>query len=190
MTISMKGGKELAAFLQAFPERIQKGAVRASLTAAAKPIRDQARALAPRKSGVLAKSIKTGSPRANEDGTVTISVRTDPKSNNHAFLGLFFEYGTAPHLISPGDSGKSTRLLARQMNRDGASSDVGTGKMRVGNNWITGAVMHPGIAAKPFMRPALDMKATEAINAFGARMREYLKDKTGFTAPVTLEADE
>jgi hypothetical protein len=28
--------------------------------------------------------------------------------------------------------------------------------------------MHPGHAAKPFLRPALDQKAEEAVNAMGA----------------------
>lgn len=189
MTINLKGGKELSAFLAAFPKKLQDGAVRSALTAAAKPIRDQARALAPRQTGELARSIKTGSPKVNSDGTVSIKVRTDPKNNNHAFLGLFFEYGTAPHFISPGDSGKSVRLLNRAALRDGANSDVASGKMRVGNLWVTGAVMHPGMAARPFMRPALDMKANEAINAFGARVQSYLSGKTGFTAP-TLEVDD
>lgn len=189
MTINLKGGKELSAFLQAFPKKLANGAVRAGLVAAAAPIRDQARALAPRQTGQLAASIKTGSSRVNPDGTISITVRTDPKNNPHAFLGLFFEYGTAPHFITAGDSGKSVRLLNRAALRDGAVSDVDSRKLRIGNSVVTGGVMHPGMAARPFMRPALDMKANEAINAFGERVVSYLQSKSGFTAP-TLEVDE
>lgn len=183
--IKLKGGKELLAFLDAFPARLQKGAVRSALTAAARPVRDQARANAPRESGKLAKSIKTGSPKVEQDGTVAIKVRLQ---GEHSFLGHFFEYGVAPHFIRAGDSGLSSRKLTQKFNREGGTADGDA--LKIGDNFITGAVMHPGFAAKPFMRPALDVKAEEAINAFGGRVRSYLKDKTGFTAPAVLEVDE
>lgn len=189
MTIKLKGGKELSAYLQALPKNLANGAVKAGLTAAAAPIRAQARANAPKETGKLAKSIKTSRPRVNPDGTVSIKVRTDPKNNDHAFLGLFFEYGTAPHFIAAGDSGKSVRLLNRAALRDGAVSDVDSRKMRIGNNWVTGGVMHPGMVARPFMRPALDMKAGEAVQAFGDRVQSYIQGKTGITVP-SIEVDD
>jgi hypothetical protein len=34
--------------------------------------------------------------------------------------------------------------------------------------------MHPGFAATPFLRPALDAKADEAINVMGAYIRQRL----------------
>lgn len=184
-SMKLKGGKELLSFLDAFPARLQKGAARSGLTAAAKPVRDQARSNAPRESGKLAKSIKTGSPKVNQDGTVTISVRL---SGEHSFLGHFFEYGVAPHFIRAGDSGLSARKLTQKFNREGSARTDGA--LKIGDNYVTGAVLHPGFAARPFLRPALDMKAEEAVNAFGERLRSYLKDKTGFTAPAVLEVDE
>lgn len=180
MTIPLKGGKELSAFLQAFPERLQRNAVGAGLTAAAKTIRTQARANAPKKSGKYAKSIKSSRPRKNQDGTISITIR--PKGE-HSYLGLWLEYGVGAHVITAGDSGKSPRLLQRQINRDGVSSDVETRAMKIGNNWVSGAVIHPGFAPKPHFRPALDTQAESAIKAFGERIESYLKDKTGFSAP-------
>ena len=184
MTTTLKGGKELMAFLDALPERLRKNAVRASLTAAAAVIRDQARANAPRETGKMAKAIKSGRPNVNQDGTVSVKVRM---RGEHSFLGTFIEYGTSPHFISAGDSGKSPRLLTRSAKNGGMNTDGGA--LKIGNNYVTGAVWHPGIPAKPFLRPALDQKANEAINAFGAKMRTYLKDRTGFTAPY-VEVDE
>lgn len=186
MTIEMKGLKETMAFLEAFPKRIQNGAVRSALTAAARPVRDQARANAPRETGKMAKAIKTGAPKINQDGTVSIRVRL---RGEHSYLGWFHEYGVRPHFISAGDSGLSARKLTTKA-RNGSSSDVDTGALKIGDNYVTGTVLHPGFAARPFLRPALDMKAQEAVTAFADRLRSYLKDKTGFTAPARLDGVE
>lgn len=186
MTIEVKGLKDVMAFLEVFPKRIQNGAVRSALTAAAKPVRDQARLNAPRRTGQMAKSIKSGSPRINQDGTVSIKVRLAGKNS---FLGWFHEYGVRPHYITAGDSGKSPRMLTKAA-RNGGASDPATGALKIGDQYITGAVLHPGFAPRPFLRPALDMKAQEAVQAFGDRLRSYLKDKTGFTAPARLDEVE
>lgn len=187
MSVKLKGGNELDAFLAAFPKTLQKGAVRSALTAAARPVRDQARGMAPRETGKLAKSIKTGSPSVNPDGTISVKVRL---RGQHSFLGIFHEYGVAPHFIRAGDGGKSARLLTKAAKRGDVVGDAPSGHLKIGDNIISGEVFHPGHAAHPFMRPALDIKAKDAINAFGARIQEYLKTKTGFTAPARLEVDE
>lgn len=186
MTMKLKGGKEMLAFLEAFPARLQKGAVRSALTAAAKPVRDQARANAPRKSGKMAKAIKTSRPRVEQDGTVTVKVRM---RGEHSFLGTFHEYGVAPHFISAGDAGMSARLLTKKGRREGMASEGGA--MKIGDKYVTGAVLHPGFAPRPFLRPALDTKAQEAVRAFSDQLGKYLKDRTGFTAPaVMIEVEE
>lgn len=176
----MKGGPELLTFIGAFPKRLQNGAVRAGLVAAAKPVRDQARALAPKQTGKMAKAIRTGSAKVHRDGTVTISISLrgkNGKSNNpHAYIGIFWERGTKAY---------SGQVIVRGGRRRKRSE-----KLHAGPGKIFG--MFPDIAAHrahPFMAPALDMRADDAINAFGTRVRSYLKDRTGFTAPVTLEAD-
>lgn len=185
----LKGGPELLAFLDAFPDRLVKGALRSGMTAAAKPIRDQARVNVRRKSGRLAKAIRTGSPRIEQDGTVTIRVMVD-KSKPHGFLGHFIEYGVAPHFINAGTSGISARLLTRKSSRLGMGKDEETGAIRIGNEWVSGTVFHPGFPAMPFMRSALDMRAEDAVNALGARIRSYLSGKTGFTAPLAQVDDD
>lgn len=177
----MKGGKELSAFLAAFPARIQKNAVRSALTAAAKPVRDQARANAPRESGKLAKAIKTSSPKVEQDGRVKIKVQL---KGQHSYLGHFMEYGVRPHFISAGDSGLSPRKLTQKARREGSSEDGGA--LKIGDKFVSGGVMHPGFAAKPFLRPALDMRMDDAVKAFGERLGSYLKDKSGLTAPAIL----
>ena len=70
----VKGLEELDRFLSALPKNMQTAAYRSGLTAAAGVIRDEARARAPRKSGLMARAIRSGSPRRNEDGSFSISV--------------------------------------------------------------------------------------------------------------------
>lgn len=184
----VKGLRELDAYLNAFPRNMQRQAYRSALTAAAKPIRDEARIRAPKQTGKMAKAIRTGSPKQNADGTFSIFISVD--GNDHGFLGLFHEYGVAPHYINPGDAtttgGKSmsARLLTRAARRGEVMGDAETQTLRINNNVITGGVFHPGHIARPFMRPALDAKAGEAVQAFAQRIRTFLENKTGFVAPM------
>lgn len=181
----VRGLADLDRYLAEFPAKMQKAAYRQALTAAAAPIRDEARLRAPKKTGKLARAIKTGSPRQNEDGSFTISVRlTGPD----AYVGHFLEYGVAAHFILAGDSGFSPRMLGK---RGKSGIDIATrgGKggrqvLAIYGQYVSGAVHHPGFAAKPFMRPALDAMAGEAVAAFGARIRAYIEGKTGFATPV------
>ena len=182
MTNPLRGSKEVDAFLAALPARMQKQAYRSALTAAAKPIRDEARLNARRQSGKMAAAIGTGSPRQNQDGTFQISVRLDP-IKPHGFLGVFQEHGVTPHFISAGDSGKSARMLTKAARRGDVTGDVEHRALKIGGNFITGELFHPGHGAHPFMRPALEAKRDEALAAFAAKIRAVLEAKTGFVAP-------
>ena len=181
----VRGVRELDRFLAAFPKKLETGAYRAALTAAAAVIRDEARMRAPKESGELARGIKSGSPRKNEDGTFSVSVRLTGKE---AFVGVFMEYGVAPHFITAGDSGLSSRLLTRKGKR-GIDIAARKGKegpevLSIGGRYVSGAVHHPGHVARPFMRPALDLKADEAVHAFAGRIRAFIEQKSGYAAPT------
>ena len=178
--VPVKGLRELDRYLSALPKNMQTGAYRAALTAAARPIRDEARLRAPKETGVMAKGIRTGSARRNADGTFSISISV---TGPHGYLGLFHEYGTSPHYINAGDSGMSARRLTRAA-MDGGYSDVESRVLVINGKYVTGTVTHPGNRPQPFMRPALDIRAQEATNAFAARIRQYLEAKTGFAAPL------
>lgn len=171
------GLDETLAVLSQFPAQMERAAVRQGMTAAARVIRDEARLRAPKKTGLMAKAIRSGSPRRMADGTYSVSVRLT--GNNHAFLGLFHEYGTSPHFITAGDSDQSARRLTQAARREG-SSDVGEQALVINGNFVRGAVMHPGTAPRPFMRPALDIKAEEAVDALGDKIKDYVNSYTGF----------
>lgn len=186
----VKGLAELDRYLSALPKNMQKGAYRAALTAAARPIRDEARLRAPKRTGQMARSIKTGSARQNQDGTFSVSIRLE---GPHAFLGYFHEYGVAPHLITisddlasqvearlgPSKTGRSRTTVVGRANRM-----IKEGSLKIGENFVGDMVRHPGHAAHPFMRPALDAAADDAVLAFAAKIRSYLEGKTGFVAPL------
>lgn len=174
----VKGLKELDAYLSAFPQKMQKQAYRQALTAAAAPIRDEARLLAPKATGAMAKSIKTGSPRQNQDGTFSVSIRP---SGRHDFLALFHEYGVAPHLIASTGKGEGRVAVRKAAKGDG---EVQRGVMMIGTDFVSGIIGHPGHRARPFMRPALDNKADEAVKAFAGRIRAFMEGKTGFVTPL------
>lgn len=191
--IGLRGGKELLEFLDAFPAKLQKGAVRAGLVAAAKPIRDQARQNVAKRRGKVAKTIKTASPQVKEDGTVRIKIRL---KGYDSYIGYFLEYGVRPHLIMPKANrpmradGKpmSTRSI-NKAHREGRA-EMNNGVLVINGHFVAGAVMHPGFVARPFLRPALDQRSEDAIKAFGDRIRSYLQSKASFTAPVTVEVDD
>lgn len=179
MTVKpVKGLKELDAYLSHLPRNLQKGAYRAGLVAAAKPIRDEARMKAARASGQMARSIKTGSARQNQDGTFSIRVNLQ---GPHAFLGTFIEYGVKPHYIARTGKGQGRVAVRKAVEGTGA---VESGVMKIGSDFVSGIISHPGHVAHPFMRPALDLKADDAIKAFADRIRAYLEQKTGFAAPL------
>jgi len=174
----VKGLADLDAYLQLVPKRMQKQGVRQGLTAAAAPVRDEARARAPKKSGKMAKAIKSGSPRQNQDGTFSISIRLD---GEHAFLGAFFEFGVTAHLIARTGAGQGKVAIRKAAEGKGK---ISTKPMKIGDRYVSGIIQHPGIAAHPFLRPALDAKADESIQAYAGKIRDFLQGKTGFVAPI------
>lgn len=181
-TANVKGLKELDAFLAALPKKLETGAYRAGLTAAARVIADEAKVRVPRKTGKLAKAIGSSSPRKNQDGTFSISVRVrgpnEKGGNSHAFLGLFHEYGVRPHLIA--STGKGEGRVAVKKAKDGTGT-IDAKVLKIGDRYVSGVVSHPGHAARPFMRPALDAKWLEAVEAFRVRIVGYLENKTNLS---------
>lgn len=173
------GLRELDAYLSALPKNMQTGAYRAGLTAAAAVVRDEARMRAPRKSGKLAKSIRSGSARRNPDGTFSITV--GPRGKEHAFLGLFHEFGVRPHYIAR--TGKGEGRVAVRKAKEGTGK-INARAMKIGDDFVSGIISHPGFIARPFLRPALDIRADEAVQAFAQRIRDYIEGKTGFVAPL------
>lgn len=160
----IKGGKELDALLQLLPVEVETKILRNGVAAGAAVIRDEARSLVRKRSGQLAAAIKTTSSANRSEGYVVAKVKL---KGPHSFVGNFLEHGVAAH-----------RIWVRDGKRGLVINGVNVGK----------EVWHPGFGPMPFMRPALDNKASAAVQAVGDYLTRYLSWGT-ITAP-TIAVDE
>ncbi len=152
--IHIKGLEGLQALLDELPARIEKNVVRGGLRAAAKVVEAEAKRLCPVGEGDLPKGRTSGALR----DSIHVSMRTRRgrvqatigAGGGNAWYAGMVEHGTARHWIKP--KNRKSLFLA------GLERQV---------------VLHPGATKKPFMRPAIDAKAQEAIETFSA----YLKNR-------------
>jgi hypothetical protein len=166
ISYSIKGGKELDALLQQLPVEVETKILRNGLGAGANVIRDEARLLAAKKSGAMAAAIKSVRGTRKSTGQVVAKVRLRGK---HSFLGIFMEYGVLPHQIWV-HAGKDSLVI----------NGVTVGKR----------VWHPGLAPKPFFRPAIDTKAEAAVQAVGDYLTRYLSWGTIRAPTVEVDLEE
>ncbi len=162
--MKINGGKELHDLLQQLPVQVETKLLRAALGRGVKVIQAEAKLRVPDETGQLRRAIKT--TRDTRQGRVIAKVKLKGK---HAYLGVFQEYGVAAHAITVKEGSKKTAL-------------------RIGDNFVGAAVMHPGHAAQPFLRPAFDTKAAEAIDVIGQFIGQYLQ--FGAIQAPTIAVDE
>lgn len=152
---AIRGGRQLAEFLQQLPAKVEKNIMRAALRAGANEIRKEARERVPVDSGMLYRSLKVSTN--SKRGRVTARLKVGGRLAPHAYL---VEFGTRPHKITARNGGGLT----------------------VGGN-VVREVDHPGARPHPFMRPALDARSSQAVAAVAAKVRERLT-LAGINAPA------
>jgi hypothetical protein len=145
----INGGKEVADLLALLPVEVETNILGNGLMEGANLIRDEARSRVRKKSGLTEKTIKSARSKSAE-GQVVAKVKLKGK---HAFVGYFLEHGVAAHQIWV-HSGKESLVV----------NGVPIGKM----------ARHPGFAPMPFMRPALDARAGDAVQAVVGYLTRYL----------------
>jgi HK97 gp10 family phage protein len=132
-----------------------KSALKEASLAGAGPIHDEAESLAARSEyptdvGHLADHIEVQVVKSTASSCL---VRIGPDEDH--WYGRMLETGAAAHTIKA----KPGKLLRFTVNGQFVS---------------TKEVQHPGMAAHPFLRPALDTKQNEALKAFAAVMKRRL----------------
>jgi hypothetical protein len=162
---NIKGGEELQRFLDELPVKMEKNIMRGALRQGANVIKAEAQhQLASNgniKTGILSKGLKVSTNA--KGGTVTASIKAKGK---HAFIAYWLEFtGASPHMIR----GKYGLALAFA-------------------GGVYKQIEHPGFQPKPFMRPALDSKASQAVIAVGNRISQKLTAE-GINAP-DIEIEE
>lgn len=161
----VKGLADIQKFLDTLPPRVEKNILRGALRAGVKVIQPVAKANVNSVSGLLAAGLKIST--RSRGGTVTASLRATGK---HAYIAPWVEFGTKAHPIPK--RGVIGTILA------------------VGGRFFR-SVEHPGARPKPFMRPALDGQAQNAVIAAAQYMRQRLATKHGLdTADIVIEGDE
>lgn len=154
----IRGGRELAQFLGALPVKLEKNIMRSASRAGANVFKAEAKLTVAVDEGALRDSIRV-SVKVKR-GVIVASVKAGGKKAPHAHL---VEFGTAPHKIEPANAG--ALAIAGQPVR---------------------SVDHPGAKPSPFMRPALDAKSSEAVEAVAAQIRKRLT-KEGINVPAPEE---
>ncbi len=186
MTIRLKGGPELLRLLDELPKNLERNVIRGGLRAGAKVIQQQAKANVPVRTGQLKRTIGIGTRAEGAKLSSYIKLR-----GKGSYLGVFVEYGVAPHLISVSNADMpvlETRHGPRPVSIGTMNKMLKRGSLKIGENFVGPVVMHPGHAAKPFLRPALDQKAEEAVNAMGAYIAHRVQ--IGDLRAPALEVDE
>jgi len=163
-TQHVKGLKELNAFLQTLPAKVEKNILRGGLRAGVAVLRDEAKQRVPvgapssrgRKvyrnyRGLLRDSVRISVN--TKRGRVTAKVKaggrdSQTKGKPAAFYAHMVHQGTKPHRIRPRKPG---------------------GALWVAGRWV-GEVMHPGAKAQPFMAQSFSTKNRQALVA----MRNYI----------------
>lgn len=97
-------------------------------------------------------------------------------------VGVWLEWGTAPHFISVDDKQREGRSV-RTINERGKN-----GTLAINGQPIGATVFHPGAQGHPFLRPALDTKEAEAIRAAQEYITTRLK-RSGPSGPDDTDDD-
>lgn len=166
--VHVKGLDQLQKLLDTLPTKIARNILRGSLRAGMKVV-------LPAVKGNLdtAGSVETGKLRDGLKlrtralgGTVIASIQS---KGEHGYIARFLEYGTAAHII---------------WGRNGGWLSLHGGR-------FARSVNHPGILARPFLRPALDAQASAAVVAAAEYMKKRLATKEGLdTSDIDIEAVE
>lgn len=147
-----RGKAEVKAFIAETPKRLEN-VLRGAARAGAAVITDEIKIRTP--SEDVREGLRTRTSAA--DGQ--IRVRIDVKPGWARSVGVWMEYGTAPHFISVDDSQREGKSVGR------INALEKGGSLVIGGNFVGKTVHHPGATPHPAFRPALDTKEGEAVEA-------------------------
>lgn len=165
--INIQGAEELLRTLRALPAKVEAQLLRGACRAAAKVVQEEAERLVPRLSGKLAGTLRVTSSISVKKGEVHSTVVAGDRKQ--VFYAGMVEKGTKRHYIRVSDA--RTASTAGRLNRLAKR-----GMLKIGPGVFVSSVIHPGARPKPFMGPALNNKATEAVEAAAKYIRDHLDE--------------
>lgn len=194
----VKGLAELHAMLRKLPQALQEnvaiGALRAGADVVAKQAREDAPVRTPnqrnrKKYGLYAGALRdtirvTQGSVANGVARVSVLAGGGGRGKagwNAVFYARMVEFGTRPHWIMVREDKRPTRMTRRGVVKPYSirtlNKMTASGSLKIGENFVGASVAHPGARPKPFMRPALEKKAQEAVQAMAAYVRKRCASK-------------
>lgn len=153
--VTVEGAEEIKSALKRAGSAAEKILKQATLKGA-EVIRDEAERRAPRDEGELAANIVVEVDKGSRTQT-KVKIGPDKKR----FWGLFQEFGTDPHAIPY----KGKRVTTRSTKK----------MLLIADDVIRARAEHPGIKARPFMRPAFDKKQDEAEEIVAEEIKKALR---------------
>lgn len=149
-TVGVKGLSELQAFLSSLPAKVEKNIMRSALRQGANVLKDEAKKNLSANGNIDTGKLRDGIRVSTnyKRGVVSATVKA---KGTHGYIGHWIEYGVAAHSLKKGAKRKS-----------GKYQDQGR--------------KHHGITPHPFMRPALDTKAQQALLAVGNQIKAKLTE--------------
>lgn len=167
--IRVNGLADLQKFLDQLPAKIETNVMRGALRAGAKAVLEAARQNAPvgepSETNKRKYSLYAGALR----DSLRLSVKIDRRKSQ-----------VVARVVAGGKS-KKTGADVYYSNM----VEFGTRKHIIGDG------QHPGVAARPFLRPALDSQASSAVAATGEYIKKRLATKNGLdTSEINIEAEE
>jgi HK97 gp10 family phage protein len=190
--VHVKGLAELDKFLKNLPAKIEQNILTGALRAGANVIAEEAKAqLASNgsvQSGFLRSTIRVSVKRRKGRVRARVIAHGDGDKNEP----IWVEYGTAAHWITVKQvdrPGRMTRRGYRAFSIRTINRIEARGSLVIGGKFVGPSVRHPGAKKKPFMRPALDGKAQQAVLAAAEYIKKRLAKKHGVdTSHVEIEA--
>jgi HK97 gp10 family phage protein len=149
--------------LQKLPEKVQKRVVNGAVRESAKPIIQEARNLAPVRTGNLIESI--GVTKRRQKGTI-VEYNVSPKiANDKEIAKLKKKYGLKD---------KSGNEIYKKLKEEKKLGGFYGQFVEFGHPIVRKGKVVGHAAPHPFMRPAFENKAEESIEAFRKYMRQRL----------------
>jgi len=182
--LHIAGGRELDEALKRLPAKMQANIMRAALRAGAAVLRKAVQENVPVQDGALRKSIKVSARIKGDEASAKVTTKL--------WYAHFVEFGTAMHWIRVKEEERpwrNTRRGPRALSVRTLNRMAKRGSLVIGTHFVGNAVEHPGATAHPFMRPAFDDKAADALKAVAAKIRDRLTVQ-GINVPVPEPADD
>ena len=153
--VGVRGRAEVSRYLRDLPADLAK-VLRGSARAGGAVIAEEAKLRC--RSDFVSENIVANSRIEADHARVTVTV----KPGYARSMAIWMEYGTSPHFITVDDQVRQGRT-ARRINRNGDAAFKAT--LVINGKPVGSTVYHPGAQPFPFLRPARDAKAGEAVAA-------------------------